>query len=125
MMNKEPPVTEDNKDDMLEKIEEDFRQIEESLEQKINRETARIQWNEIEPHFAAGNVISVAKELDLIHVARAMSDDDTASIKQWMDDQQVMPTSSEQAVEWQACNAELWAVVIKPWILVQATTETQ
>ncbi len=105
------------------KINDAIQYIDESVEQKINRETARIHWNEIEPHFAAGNVISVAKELDLIHVARAMADDDAASIKEWMDKQQVIPTSNEQAIEWQACNAELWAVVIKPWILVQTTTE--
>lgn len=106
-------MTEDNKDDTIQHIEE-------SIDQKINRETARIHWNELETHFAAGNVVSVAKELDLVLVAKAMAEDDAAAIKQWMDAEQIMPTSTKQALEWQACNAELWAVVIKPWILVQA-----
>jgi len=48
----------------------------ESIEQKINRETARIHWSELQTHFAAGNLISVDAELDLIVVARAMTNDD-------------------------------------------------
>jgi hypothetical protein len=86
---------------------------------KINRETARLQWQEIEPHFASGNVISVAKELDLVAVAKTVADDDAAAIKQWMEEQQVIPTSDEQAITWQQSNAEFWAVVIKPLILIQ------
>jgi hypothetical protein len=31
-----------------------------------------------------------------------------------------MPTSDDQAIAWQQDNAEFWAVVIKPLILVQA-----
>lgn len=98
-------------------------QREEGIEQKINRETARIHWSELETHFAAGNLITVAKELDLILVARAMANDDAQAIKQWMEQQQLMPTSDEQALTWQSSNAQLWAAVIKPWILVQAVTE--
>jgi hypothetical protein len=86
---------------------------------KINRETARLQWQEIEPHFASGNVISVAKELDLIAVAKAVADDKAVAIKQWMEEQQVIPTSDDQAIAWQKGNTEFWAVVIKPLILIQ------
>ena len=86
---------------------------------KINRETARLQWQEIEPHFASGNVISVAKELDLVAVAKAVADDNTVAIKQWMEEQKVIPTSDDQAIAWQKGNTEYWAVVIKPLILIQ------
>ena len=86
---------------------------------KINRETARLQWQEIEPHFASGNVISVAEELDLVAVAKAVADDNAVAIKQWMEEQQVIPTSDDQAIAWQKGNAEFWAVVIKPLILIQ------
>jgi hypothetical protein len=95
---------------------------EETLEQKINRETARIHWKELETHFAAGQLISVAPELDLISVAKAMTNNDTVAIKEWMDTRQVTPTSDTQAAEWQAYNAELWAAVIKPWVLVQTVS---
>ena len=87
--------------------------------EKINRETARLTWQEIEPHFASGNVISVAKELDLVAVAKAVADDNTETISQWMDTEQVIPTSDKQAIAWQKNNADFWAVVIKPLILIQ------
>ena len=90
---------------------------------KINRETARVSWKEIEPHFASGNVISVDQTLDLVHVAKAVADDNTVDIKQWMDAGQVTPTTDQQAIEWQQNNTELWAVVIKPLILVQKVKE--
>lgn len=105
-------------------IENSIRnEIEEDIEQKINRETARIRWSELETHFAAGHLITVATELDLIIVARAMAEDDTAKLKQWMESQLVIPTNDAQALEWQSTNAELWAAVIKPWVLVQAVVE--
>ena len=86
---------------------------------KINRETARLYWTDVEPHFASGNVISIDRELDLIVVAKAVADDDALAIKQWMDAKQVIPTNDKQAIEWQQSNAEFWAVVIKPLILIQ------
>ncbi|MFT5421599.1 MAG: hypothetical protein ACI9D5_002357 [Candidatus Endobugula sp.] len=85
----------------------------------MNRETARIRWSELQTHFAAGNVITVSNELDLILVARAMAEDNAQAIKQWMEDNQLMPTTDQQAQEWQTQDSELWAAVIKPWILVQ------
>lgn len=95
---------------------------EETLEQKINRETARISWQELAPHFAAGNVITVAEGVDLVAVAAAMARDDSAAIKTWMDAGQVEPTTDEHASVWHENNAEVWASVVKPWVLVQHVT---
>ena len=39
------------------------------LRQKVNRETARLPWSELMRHFASGNVVWVADELDLVEVA--------------------------------------------------------
>lgn len=92
---------------------------EESIETKINRETARINWQELAPHFAAGNLITVSTELDLIHAAKALADNDADQVKIWMGNGDVYNTTDNEALEWQADNTELWAVVIKPWVLVQ------
>jgi hypothetical protein len=116
----EPSSTIPSNDELKALLDQDLLENEEinSID-KINRETARLQWQDIEPHFASGNVISVAKELDLIAVAKAVADDDAITIKQWMDEQQVTPTSDDQAIAWQKNNAAFWAVVIKPLILIQ------
>jgi len=91
----------------------------EPLEHKINKETARIHWSELQTHFAAGNLVVVDRKLDLVHVAKSVADDDAQKIQEWMQAGSVAPVSDALAVDWQEANKELWAVVIKPWILVQ------
>ncbi len=120
MSNHQKHQTHNDADNIQKDIRDEINQEGEyDLTRKINRETARIRWSELEPHFASGNLISVDIELDLVAVARAIAEDDTAQIKQWMAQAQVAPTSDQQAIQWQESNTELWAVVIKPLILVQ------
>jgi hypothetical protein len=86
---------------------------------KVNRETARLPWAELEKHFAAGNVVYVAPGLDLVDVAVRVSHDDKATISGWMADGKVAKVSDQQAQTWLAANAMLWAVVVSPFVLVQ------
>lgn len=89
------------------------------LHDKINRETGRIRWDELERHFAQGNVIYVSEELDLIDVAMRVSHDDKESITRWMHDGKVAKVSDLQAQTWAAGDIVLWAAVVHPFILVQ------
>ncbi len=86
---------------------------------KLNHETARITWQELQPHFARGVAVRVATELDLVQVAVYMARDDRAMIADWMRSGQIAPVSVEEAHVWHAGNAVLWAVVAAPWVLVQ------
>ena len=89
------------------------------LHDKINSETARVRWSELERHFAQGNVVWVSEELDLIEVALRIAHDDKASIARWMYDGKVAKVSSVQAATWQAADSQLWASVVSPFVLVQ------
>ena len=89
------------------------------LRDKVNRETARLPWIELLKHFAQGNVVWVADSLDLVDVAVRISHDDKANISQWMNAGLLARVSDEQAQGWLEANAELWAVVVSPFILVQ------
>jgi hypothetical protein len=89
------------------------------LHDKINRETGRIRWDELERHFAQGNVIYVSEELDLIDVAVRVSHDDKASIARWMAEGKIAKVSDLQAQTWAAGDIALWASVVHPFILVQ------
>jgi hypothetical protein len=90
------------------------------LHDKINRETARIHWSELERHFAHGAVIYVSHELDLVEVALRIAHDDKEHIARWLNEGKVAKVSDEQALSWQAGNALLWASVVSPYVLVQA-----
>ena len=90
-----------------------------ALRQEINEQTAQMRWSELERFFAGGNVISVAPELDLIDVGARIAADDKASVEEWMNAGLMYRTTDAQASDWVASDTLLWAVVVKPWILVQ------
>jgi hypothetical protein len=89
------------------------------LHDKINRETGRIAWSELERHFAQGNVIYVSEQLDLIDVAVRISRDDKEKIAGWMAEGRIAKVSDLQAETWSAGGEALWAAVVHPFILVQ------
>ncbi|KZZ55299.1 hypothetical protein A3762_12110 [Oleiphilus sp. HI0125] len=89
------------------------------LAQKLNLETAQISWKELEPYFAGGKLISVSSDLDMLIVAEQIVADNAPVMKGWMAEEKVGQVSDEQAMRWSTDNTLLWAVVIKPWILVQ------
>ena len=70
------------------------------LRDKINSETARLPWAELERHFAQGSVIFVSPDLDLIDVAVRISHDDKDSIARWMADGKIGKVTDEQAQAW-------------------------
>jgi hypothetical protein len=89
------------------------------LRSKINRETARLPWAELERHFAQGTVVYVGPELDLVDVAVRISHDDKDSIARWMAAGQIGKVTDLQAQAWTEGQAELWTSVVSPFVLVQ------
>ena len=89
------------------------------IEQQINLETAQIHWHELQRFFASGNAVAVDPTLDLTHVAAQIVADNAPQIKAWMDAGLVDAVKDTQAQIWYEQNALVWAVVIKPWVLVQ------
>jgi hypothetical protein len=91
----------------------------EILRAKVNLETSRIAWKELQRYFASGSAIAVSSKLDLVEVAYQMSADNKAQVAQWLQDGMVGKVSDEQAAAWYEADADMWAVVISPWVLVQ------
>jgi hypothetical protein len=86
---------------------------------KLLAETAKIDWPELERFFARGMLLRVARDLDLVTVAAAIADNDTAQVTQWLSMGLVERMQSETAADFAARNPELWAVVVSPWVCVQ------
>lgn len=91
----------------------------EILRAKLNGETARVAWAELQRHHARGVVVHVAGELDLIDVAVAMAQDDGSAISRWMQSGQMVKMTDEKAMDWLKRDPDLWSVVVAPWVLVQ------
>jgi len=90
---------------------------------RLNSETAKIDWHELQKHYALGNVLAVAEGGDLIQVAIALHQDNSAQIQQWLDEKVVLEVSDQQALAWYESNTTVWALVIPPFILVQAVSQ--
>lgn len=96
----------------------------EILRAQLNGETGKLSWQELERHFARGVVIRVARSLDLIEVAASIAQDNKATVERWMMDDLIGRATSEQALDWQQRQANFWAVVTAPWVLVQEIENT-
>ena len=86
---------------------------------RINAETAKIAFSELQRFFAAGKLMQVDPGLDLVETALAVQQDEVTQIESWINEQRISRVSDEQARAWLETDAVLWAVVVKPWVLVQ------
>ncbi|NWG39804.1 MAG: DUF2288 domain-containing protein [Hydrogenophilaceae bacterium] len=91
----------------------------EILRAKLNGETAKVAWAELQRHHARGVVVRVAGKLDLLDVAVAMAQDNSRLIGAWMQAGEVGKVSDDKARDWLARDPDLWSVVVAPWVLVQ------
>jgi len=91
----------------------------ELIRAKLNSETAKLGWKDLQRFFAGGKLLYVNSDLDLIDVAFAIQQDDRIKVQQWMGQTQLSRVSDLQAKDWFSNNSLLWTVVVKPWILVQ------
>lgn len=89
------------------------------LKAKLNLETSRIAWHDLQTYFARGHVVRVADSLDLIDVAVELTADNKALFEEWLAADLVGEVPPALAQSWYDHNTELWAVVVAPWVLVQ------
>jgi len=89
------------------------------LHAKLNMETAQMAWSQLLRYFAAGHVVAVSGELDLVEVAARFTVDDTTAVAQWLEQGHITRVSDDQARAWLDAEAMLWTVVARPWVLVQ------
>ncbi len=89
------------------------------LAARLSLETGRLEWAELQRHFARGIVIVVAPDLDLTEVAAALVRDDRPTAAAWKDGGRLRAATDDDARRWQSENAGFRAVVVAPWVLVQ------
>ncbi len=94
-------------------------QTAQDLLSKLNRETSKIRWSELQRFYASGAVINVHNSLDLLQVACQFSEDNKSAVEGWLQQGSVARVDDALAQRWWDQNAEVWAVVIAPWVLVQ------
>lgn len=86
---------------------------------KLNQETGKINWVELQRYFARGVVVVVDKQLDLVKTAEQISRDQDSAIQSLIDNSKIHRATDDDAVRWNETQQSFWAVVIAPWVLVQ------
>ena len=89
------------------------------IKQKLLGETARISWLELQRFFARGSVLLVNNDQDLIEVAYCFADDKADLLKSLLENGCIAAPSDRQARLWFETKAQLWSVVVAPYVLVQ------
>jgi hypothetical protein len=90
------------------------------LHSKLNGETGKLCWRELERHYARGVVVKVDAALDLVDVAVSLVQDDAATLGVWLEQGLVARVSDSDAGAWSTEPERLfWAVVVAPWVVIQ------
>lgn len=86
---------------------------------KLNLETSQIPWRELQRFFASGLAIHVSEGLDIVEAAYQIAADNKGQVEHWLNTRQIGQVTDRQALTWYQADTEVWAVVVKPWVLVQ------
>ncbi|MGD8783637.1 MAG: DUF2288 domain-containing protein [Thioalkalispiraceae bacterium] len=92
------------------------------IKQKLNLDTGKLSWPDLQTFFARGVVIVVSPELDLIEIAAQLSDDNAQAIDRLIQSGQIIRAHDDHARAWVETEPTFWAVVVSPWVLVQEIT---
>lgn len=92
------------------------------LRETLNQQTGKLEWKELERHFARGVLIHVDADLDLVDVAFNVIKDNKQQIQDWLSAGLLENATAENAQEWARTNSQFWAVVAAPWVLVQVVS---
>jgi hypothetical protein len=91
-----------------------------SVRDKLRNEVMASYWEDLAQHQARGALLMLLPQLDLLDVAEAMAQDDTARVAAWLKGGQLARVSAAEA-ELLAERDELrfQFVVVQPWVLAQ------
>ena len=92
----------------------------EQLRREFHDQTATISWHDLQPHYARGAIVLVAAGQDLVEVALQLRLDNKAQFEQWLAAGAVSGVTDERSRQLFEENPDMWAVVVPPWVLVQA-----
>lgn len=88
--------------------------------QHLLGETAKIPWKDLQLFYAKGSLVKVCAGLDLVEVAARVSLDAEQAVSHWVAKGLLQKVEDDDARVWFSQSADLWAVVVSPWVLVQS-----
>lgn len=100
---------------------DEFNAFEDSTSdgEKIKKYTGDVEWTYLEPHYKAGNIVSISSELNLVDVAQAFSQDNKAQVQAWLKSEAIIQPTATHAAKWEEKQSIFNATIVRPFILIQ------
>jgi hypothetical protein len=89
------------------------------LDQKLNMETAKLSWRELEVFFAKGTLLQVALGEDLIATAELIATNNQSELEKLIVDKKIEFATPEWIRSNCQPTTELWTLVVAPYVLCQ------
>jgi len=89
------------------------------LAQKLNMETAKLSWKELEVFFAKGTLLQVATGKDLIATAELIASNNQEELEKLILSKKLEFATPEWIRNNCQPNTELWTLVVAPYVLCQ------
>lgn len=90
-----------------------------STQQKLNLETASIEWKDLQLFFAQGKLLVVEPNSDLVKVASLIADNQLKELESLIEQQNIEFATPDWARNNCEQNTSLWAVVVSPYVVCQ------
>lgn len=95
-----------------------------SLNEKLAQDVAEITWQDLLPHAKRDAVIVIQEELELLEVATAIAEDNTASVQGWIGNQSISKPTAEQLTAWNQTPQKLFVVlIVQPFVIIKETDQ--
>ena len=89
------------------------------LKTRLNLETGKLTWQELQTYFARGIVIVVGPDLDLLSVGQQLVENQATQIESLISRGDIVRANDDHARKWLDSKPVFWSLVISPWVLVQ------
>lgn len=88
-------------------------------EDQLAKYTGDVDWEYVEPHFLAGNVIYVDPEISLEAVGKAFLADDKEAVQAWKKKADIVIPSHHHAQWWAYDETRFMTAIVHPFVLIQ------
>ncbi len=90
-----------------------------STQQKLNLETASIEWKDLQLFFAQGKLLVVEPNSDLVRVASLIADNELKELESLIEQQKIEFATPDWVKNHCQQSTSLWAVVVSPYVICQ------
>ena len=96
---------------------------EENLFEKLKNDIDKAKWELIAPHHERQSAFVISNELTLEAVGLAMARDESNYVREWIQQQKLLPPTEDQVHTWEEDETEFNYLIVQPYVIFQLVPE--